>query len=35
MSSLIEVWDRPGMDVEFNVEAATAQQPEADRDLFD
>jgi hypothetical protein len=35
MSSLIEVWDRPGMDGEFNVEVATAQQPEADRDLLD
>ncbi len=31
----IEVWDRPGMGVDFNVEAARAYLPEVDRDFFD
>ena len=30
----IEVWDRPGMGVDFDVEAAAAYLPEADRDFF-
>jgi L-alanine-DL-glutamate epimerase-like enolase superfamily enzyme len=33
--SFIEVWDRPGMGVEFNIEAARAYLPEADQDFFD
>jgi L-alanine-DL-glutamate epimerase-like enolase superfamily enzyme len=32
---LIQVWDRPGLGVEFNVEKARAYLPEADRDFFD
>ena len=31
----IEVWDRPGMGVDFIVEAARAYLPEEDRDFFD
>jgi L-alanine-DL-glutamate epimerase-like enolase superfamily enzyme len=31
----IDVWDRPGMGVEFIVEAARAYLPEEDRDFFD
>jgi L-alanine-DL-glutamate epimerase-like enolase superfamily enzyme len=31
----IEVWDRPGMGVDFNVEAARAYLPESDRGFFD
>jgi L-alanine-DL-glutamate epimerase-like enolase superfamily enzyme len=31
----VEVWDRPGMGVELNPEAARAYLPEADRDFFD
>jgi L-alanine-DL-glutamate epimerase-like enolase superfamily enzyme len=32
---LIQVWDRPGLGVEFNVEKARRYLPEADRDFFD
>jgi len=32
--SFIDVWDRPGMGVEFNIEAATARLSEEDRDFF-
>jgi L-alanine-DL-glutamate epimerase-like enolase superfamily enzyme len=32
---LIQVWDRPGLGVEFNVEKARGYLPEADRDFFD
>ncbi len=31
----IDVWDRPGMGVEFNVEAARRYLSEKDRDFFD
>ncbi len=31
----IEVWDRPGMGLEFNVEAARAHLRDEDRDFFD
>ena len=31
----IEVWDRPGLGVEFNVEAARAYLPDEDRAFFD
>ncbi len=31
----IEVWDRPGMGVDFNVDAARAYLPESDKDFFD
>uniref|UniRef100_A0A831X1N9 Mandelate racemase/muconate lactonizing enzyme family protein n=2 Tax=Thermorudis TaxID=1649508 RepID=A0A831X1N9_9BACT len=31
----IEVWDRPGLGVDFNVEAARAYLSEEDRDFFD
>jgi L-alanine-DL-glutamate epimerase-like enolase superfamily enzyme len=31
----IEVWDRPGMGVDFNVDAARAYLPEPDKDFFD
>jgi L-alanine-DL-glutamate epimerase-like enolase superfamily enzyme len=31
---LIEVWDRPGMGVDFKVEAAQAYLTEKDRDFF-
>jgi L-alanine-DL-glutamate epimerase-like enolase superfamily enzyme len=31
---LIEVWDRPGMGIEFNIEAASAYLKEEDRDFF-
>jgi hypothetical protein len=30
-----EVWDRPGMRVDLNVEAARAYLPEADPEFFD
>jgi len=30
----IEVWDRPGMGIEFNIEAASAHLAEGDRDFF-
>ena len=33
--SYIEVWDRPGLGVEFNVEAARKYLPEEDKDFFD
>src|SRR5918993_249499 len=33
--SFIEVWDRPGMGVDLNIEAARAYLPETDRDFFD
>ena len=33
--SFIEVWDTPGLGVEFNVEAARKYLPEADGDFFD
>jgi L-alanine-DL-glutamate epimerase-like enolase superfamily enzyme len=33
--SFIEVWDRPGMGITFNVEAARPYLPESDRDFFD
>ena len=33
--SFIEVWDRPGMGVELNVEAAKQYLPEGDGDFFD
>jgi len=33
--SFIEVWDRPGMGVDFNVEAARTYLPETDWDFFD
>ncbi|MBN1937049.1 MAG: mandelate racemase/muconate lactonizing enzyme family protein [Anaerolineae bacterium] len=33
--SLIEVWDRPGLGVEFNVEAARPYLPAGDEDFFD
>jgi L-alanine-DL-glutamate epimerase-like enolase superfamily enzyme len=32
---MIEVWDRPGMGVEFKIEAAKAYLREEDRDFFD
>jgi L-alanine-DL-glutamate epimerase-like enolase superfamily enzyme len=32
--SFIDVWDRPGMGVEFNIEAAQAHLSEDDRDFF-
>jgi len=32
---LIQVWDRPGLGVEFNVEKARRYLPESDRDFFD
>jgi len=32
--SFIDVWDRPGMGVEFNIEAAQAHLSEEDRDFF-
>ncbi len=32
--SFIEVWDRPGMGVEFNIEAAQMHLSEEDRDFF-
>lgn len=31
---LIDVWDRPGMGVDFTVEAAQAYLQEEDRDFF-
>ncbi|HET8522849.1 MAG TPA: enolase C-terminal domain-like protein, partial [Thermomicrobiales bacterium] len=31
----IEVWDRPGMGVDFNVEAAKAHLPDGEADFFD
>jgi hypothetical protein len=31
---LIEVWDRPGTGVDFEVEAAQAYLPEEDKDFF-
>ncbi|MBI2942362.1 MAG: mandelate racemase/muconate lactonizing enzyme family protein [Chloroflexi bacterium] len=31
----VDVWDRPGLGVEFNVRAARAHLPEEDRDFFD
>jgi L-alanine-DL-glutamate epimerase-like enolase superfamily enzyme len=33
--SLIEVWDRPGLGVELNPDAASAYLPEGDEDFFD
>ncbi len=33
--SMIEVWDRPGMGVEFTIDAARTHLKEADRDFFD
>jgi L-alanine-DL-glutamate epimerase-like enolase superfamily enzyme len=33
--SFIEVWDRPGMGVELNAEAASRYLPEGDEDFFD
>ena len=33
--SCIEVWDRPGMGVEFNEEAARKYLPAGDEDFFD
>jgi L-alanine-DL-glutamate epimerase-like enolase superfamily enzyme len=33
-NGLIEVWDRPGMGVDFKVEAAQAYLPEEDKDFF-
>ena len=33
--SFIEVWNRPGLGVEFNVEAAKKYLPETDKDFFD
>jgi L-alanine-DL-glutamate epimerase-like enolase superfamily enzyme len=33
--SFIEVWDTPGMGVDFNVEAAREYLPEGDEDFFD
>jgi L-alanine-DL-glutamate epimerase-like enolase superfamily enzyme len=33
-NGFIEVWDRPGMGVDFNVEAAREHLPEGDRDFF-
>ncbi len=32
---MIEVWDRPGMGVDFNIEAARAYLRDEDRDFFD
>ena len=32
---LIEVWDRPGLGVEFNVKAAKQYLPEEDKNFFD
>ncbi len=34
-NSEIEVWDRPGLGVDFNVEAARQYLPEGDEDFFD
>jgi L-alanine-DL-glutamate epimerase-like enolase superfamily enzyme len=31
----IDVWDRPGMGVEFDIDAARAYLPESDKDFFD
>jgi L-alanine-DL-glutamate epimerase-like enolase superfamily enzyme len=31
----IEVWDRPGLGIDFDVDAARAYLPDADRDFFD
>ena len=33
--SFIEVWNRPGLGVEFNVEAAKKYLPETDKDFLD
>jgi L-alanine-DL-glutamate epimerase-like enolase superfamily enzyme len=35
MDSMIEVWDRPGLGVDFNVEAARRYLPAGDEDFFD
>jgi L-alanine-DL-glutamate epimerase-like enolase superfamily enzyme len=34
-NGMIEVWDRPGMGLDFNVDAAKAHLPEHDRGFFD
>jgi L-alanine-DL-glutamate epimerase-like enolase superfamily enzyme len=34
-NGFIEVWDRPGMGVTFDVDAARAYLSESDRDFFD
>jgi L-alanine-DL-glutamate epimerase-like enolase superfamily enzyme len=34
VDGMIDVWDRPGMGIEFNVDAASAHLLEADRDFF-
>jgi L-alanine-DL-glutamate epimerase-like enolase superfamily enzyme len=35
VDSYIEVWDRPGMGVEFKIPAAKAYLSDEDRDFFD
>ena len=35
VDGFIEVWDRPGLGVEFNVEAARQYLSEGDEDFFD
>jgi len=35
VDSMIEVWDRPGLGVTFNVDAARKQLPPGDEDFFD
>ncbi|MGC9520317.1 MAG: mandelate racemase/muconate lactonizing enzyme family protein [Anaerolineae bacterium] len=33
--SMIDVWDRPGLGIEFDIDAASAYLPEGDKDFFD